>query len=393
MLKAWIRARKLRHTVPNTVSTPHPNIMLCQPVLKRGYLLKNDTPKSGFLEMGELLSDGSDLRRQLYEECKRILGSDIGTLNAMHLVHNYPYSKSPFINLLRPAVPRFFFADRAPPGTSGANCARKYNDTYTVWRYDYGSGSGTGSVATNESYRVIAPMPTSFTNLHQAIYKKLQQDPRFKSLVRDGKNKFNHATVLTYRGHNHLTSHTDQVWAPTGKFVSQKNSQKEGSPVVIVTIGDPRKLLFLRRSSNGKRWDVAEKVPFMTVQQHHLQVFVLHPRDERPLRRHDWMGKRKEKVQFTHRVDQPQGREREGYLSVAILFRCVTKTCPVDVRYNTVAVDERTVNGYDRAPVKKRVAKRKAAQDMAMANKRSRESNTVREWNEFLRWKCEEIFD
>ena len=299
MLKSWIRAKRLRHTVPNSVSSPHPNIMLCQPVLKRGELLKNDTPKSGFLEMGEVFSDGSDLRRQLEEECKRILGSDIGTLNAMHLVHNYPYSKSPFINLLRPAVPRFFFADRAPPDKTGANRARKYNDAYTVWRYDYGSGSGTGSVATNESYRIIAPMPVSFTNLHQAIYKKLQGDPRFKSLVRDRKNKFNHATC---------------------------------------------------------------------------------------------MGKRKERVQFTHRVNQPKGKSQDGYLSVAILFRCVTKTCPVDVRYNTVAVDERTVNGFDRAPVKKRVAKRKAAQDAAMANKRSRECETVREWNEFLKWKCDKIF-
>ena len=343
--------------------------------------------------MSEELAPGTSLRRGLEEECKRTLGSEVGTLNAMHLVHNHPYSRKPLVNLLRPAVPRFFFSETAPPDTMGANAARKFDDFYTTWRCDCGSGSGTGSVATNESCRVTAPMPINFTNLHKATYKKLREDLRYRHLVRDGKNKFNHATVLTCRGHNHLTLHSDQVWGPNGDYMAEKNSQKRGSPVAIVTIGDDRNLLFLRRCSDGKRWEMAEKLPFMTVKQQHLNVFVLHPADERPLRRHDWRGAMKKRVQFMHKVAQPSKDLRDGCLSVAILFRCTTKTCPVDVRTNTMAVDQRTVNGWGRDPVKKRIAKRKAAQDLALADEGSLEKAAVSEWNEFLKWKTKEMFD
>ena len=113
---------------------------------------------------------------------------------------------------------------------------------------------------------------------------------------------------------------------------------------------------------------------FMTVKQQHLNVFILHPWDERPLRRRDCRGVLQKRVQFVHKVNQPPKPSRENYLSIAILFRCVTKTCPVDVRTNAMAIDQRTVNGYGRDPVKKRVAKRKAAQDRAMADKDSREN-------------------
>ena len=112
LLKSIVRTRRSQcndSSAPTRVSQPHGNVTLRQPVVKRGKLSSNDFPKSGFLDMSEELVEGTSLRQGLEEECKRILGSDVGTLNALHLVHNYPYSKKPFINLLRPAVPRFFF--------------------------------------------------------------------------------------------------------------------------------------------------------------------------------------------------------------------------------------------------------------------------------------------
>ena len=102
-------------------------------------------------------------------------------------------------------------------------------------------------------------MPKNFTNLHTAIYKKLKADTRYRQLLRGGQNKFNHATVLTYRGHNQLTEHSDQVWGADGDFIAERNSQRYGSPVAIVTIGDNRELLFMRRCSDGRQWKATEK--------------------------------------------------------------------------------------------------------------------------------------
>ena len=304
----------------------------------------------------------------------------------------------------------FFFADTAAPlelkrekNSKTAKHARKttpakergktsYDDLYTVWRFDYGSGSGTGSVATIETSRFIADTPKNFLALRKAIWESMKKDPRYRGITRDSSNFFNHTTVLIYRGHNKLPTHADQVWTPDGKFESSRNSQKKGSAVVTVTIGDDRILRFVRRSANGNNWNKEEKKEFMTVTHKHMKAYVLHPEDEKPLLRHDGNGTSKARLQYLHYVERPPRHDQEDYLSIAIIFRCVTKCSPVSVCDNRMTVDDRTIKRFDTKEVKERIAKRARKQEKAMNDERSQENATIAEYNAFLKRRCREIF-
>lgn len=374
---------------PRKTFTLEPGVDCELPKLRRADYTAGDVPRSGFLDMGDKLREGAMLRVQLENECKRLMVTEFGTFNGLHLVHNFPYSSSPHINIKRPAVPRFMFAKTAPtpPDKEG-----NYDDLCTVWRYDYGSGTGTGSVATNESSRLIGDFTSNLDSLCEEVWKSMKDDPRFKSLTRYPANKFNHVTVLLYRGHNDLSLHADQVWTQDGKFDSVRNSQKKGTAVAIVTVGSDRVLQFHKRYSEGKTWMKAEAKPFMKVTQKHMQVHLGHPDDERPKRRHDSCGIRHDHLQFLHRVAKPPSHLREGYFSMAYVLRCVVAVAPVNICDNHVRVDNRTIRNLQKKTTKERIRKRKRCQEKALKNPNSLERNLIKEYQEFLREKAKELF-
>lgn len=102
---------------------------------------------------------------------------------------------------------------------------------------------------------------------------------------------FNHVTVLIYYSDKkvcQLALHRDQLYSRDDKFLCHLNSQHEGTPTCILTIGDVRDLSF-KLFCHGKKCKGSRSTvqPCGGVGDYkfslgHGSLFVLHPDDERP---------------------------------------------------------------------------------------------------------------
>jgi hypothetical protein len=228
---------------------------------------------------------------------------------------------------------------------SGPNVSGQTWDPNDLWyelRYNYGAGSGTGSVAINESHRVIRRWTPEIDYMAKAIWEMIEADDNYKHLA-DGFKGFNHVAELPYGKHNNVGKHNDCAHDKNGKFCHKQNSQAENSPVAILTIGDTRPLEFYRRFVRGGIW-VDEKEPCARFDMSHFSVLIVDPDDEKPKKRNNKDGKIQNKLNFVHGVPPPKSKERNAdFLSCAFVFRIVTAIAPVSIHTNTVMVGSHTI--------------------------------------------------
>ena len=145
---------------------------------------------------------------------------------------------------------------------------------------------------------------------------------------------FNHVTILYYmpnmKGNNpiiELKPHCDLEVTASNK-VKVNNSQKEGTPTVVLALKCKKDVTFYKRYSNGKKFedDRGTKVDSMTM--NHGDLFILHPKDERVFKRRIWNTELHEyqnetkSSQFKHGV-VARKKKRKERLSISVCFRQV----------------------------------------------------------------------
>ena len=101
--------------------------------------------------------------------------------------------------------------------------------------------------------------------------------------------RFNHVTVLYYMADSlttpvvSLKKHCDIVVSPAN-VVSGNNSQKPSTPTVVLTLQTSKNLDLYKRYSDGKCF-IKPTTKQCSMQLNHGDIFVLHPRDERCIKR------------------------------------------------------------------------------------------------------------
>ena len=205
-------------------------------------------------------------------------------------------------NLVRPAVLRQYYGLNLHNGT----------------RCSYGDGTGSSTVGRP----ITRDMTKEMVILANEIQNKLKHVSDFTKSF--GNISFNHCTVLLYYHKNKespnklLGYHTDIVYSrTTGEYIPSKNSQTEGTPTCIVTIGGSRNLCFQKQTEiydNNKKtlkWGEQKKT-LITLE--HNSLFVLHPYDEKPLK------VKGEKRRWRHGIPRYDNKDK---LSMALVFRSV----------------------------------------------------------------------
>ena len=205
-------------------------------------------------------------------------------------------------NLVRPAVLRQYYGLNLNNGT----------------RCSYGDGTGSSTVG--------RPVTRDMTEEMIFLAKEIQNKLKHISTVAEsfGNISFNHCTVLLYyhknkeSPNNLLGFHTDIVYSrTTGEYIPSKNSQTEGTPTCIVTIGGSRNLCFQKQTeiydSEKKtlKWCEQKKT---LIKLEHNSLFVLHPYDEKPI------NVKGEKRRWRHGIPQYNNKDK---LSMALVFRSV----------------------------------------------------------------------
>jgi hypothetical protein len=261
-------------------------------------------------------------------EVIKLLLSSWDSCNGISHHCDAPMCNKPLPAITRPGVLRTSF---------GLDCHNKDQDNHHfVSRYTYGSGSGSNSVGTNPIYCQTKPMSHGMMELGIALQDHLRQGKTKFCNTTDLSDPFNSVTILLYMGSDvireckvsRLGFHCDTEYTAKGEFVSN-NSQKQNTPVVVLTLGDPRTLHMKKRFAAGNgTWisNANEKKThaFVLTDQ---SIFVLHPDDEVPRPRGHSDGSLS---QFQHGgVNVTQG------LSVGIVFRTVTTKADIHVTRDT----------------------------------------------------------
>ena len=245
------------------------------------------------------------------------------------------------------------------------------NPNYS-WRYCYGVGSGGTTVGGDTHTTLTKPMSQAMIEM----CTELSNSKLFHihgQYVKKRKVNFNHITILYYfmdgKGNNKciLNSHCDIQVSPKN-IVLENNSQMKDTPTIVLSLCASKTVSFSKRYSNGTKFSDANVVDSMTMNDG--EIFVLHPRDERVIKRkvlNNKSGISKWYTellpsQFQHSVNQnmktqPKDARHEQYkVSISICFRetnqCL-RICKrshnllneygelVDNKYDTISSKER----------------------------------------------------
>jgi hypothetical protein len=133
------------------------------------------------------------------------------------------------------------------------------------------------------------------------------------------------------------------------------NSQKEGTPTVVLSLSAGKPISFYKRYSNGKKF-VSEAAFVDKLDMKHGDLFVLHPLDERVIERRIHDGEKfkieSQKTQFKHGVECIWDRKKRvndvhqtSSLSISVCFR-EPKICQNFSQYKNITVDEKGME-YD----------------------------------------------
>jgi hypothetical protein len=253
-------------------------------------------------------------------------------------------SNGPMGNILRPAVCRLHY---------GLDVDTAIDGFYRT-RFLYGTGSGTGSVGTDPRFLQNKSMTLDMVRLGDMLrqYIKLHEKDFFPGACpMDLEDAFNSVTVLLYMGNDvikeikmsTLAYHSDTVYNAKGVFSEENNSQKRNTPVVTVSLGKGRTLFMAKRKVDAQgRWtkvDEKQKVAFVL---NNGSVFILHPEDE-VVKERD--GDNGTKSQYQH-----GGVKVTRGLSMAIVFRTVTRQAKFHVKDNTMLLGETEKKYLDEPP-------------------------------------------
>jgi hypothetical protein len=261
----------------------------------------------------------------------------LGLLVAPWGTHGFPYhmdtplGNPPLNNWTRPAVVRAHFGLNVLDGVSDGECSEY------VWRYVYGTGSGTGSVCTDPRFLQTKVMTNDMVVLGDIlrIYVQNHQSDLFPGIKgMNFKQPFNSVAILLYLGGNIIDEitettlgyHTHVEYGKDGEFKAC-NSQKENTAVVVITFGDPRTVYLLKRKlfENGC-WSTTGSKKYKKVLKTG-SIFVFHPDDEILKQR---SGSKTNRSQFLH----GGVKVRQG-LSIAMIYRTVTSKALIHVSDNT----------------------------------------------------------
>ena len=212
----------------------------------------------------------------------------------------------------------------------------------TRWTYGVGSGNQTvgGDTKITKNRPFTNTMKTMCNMLNKMEILKCNGDYCIKPKE---KLDFNSVTVLYYlmdsRGTNviNLKPHCD-LEVNARNIVNKNNSQKPGTPTVVLSLQSDKKLDFYKRYSNGTSFvndnngGGKHKVDSMIL--NHGELFILHPDDERvfarKIRSKENVNKSKReemKSQFQHGVTCSISKNKdagsgEGYkISISVCFR------------------------------------------------------------------------
>jgi hypothetical protein len=283
---------------------------------------KRRKPVSGMLKV----TLGPNLIAMAKTEVIKLLLSPWDSDNGISSHFDTPLCDEPLLAVTRPGVFRTSF---------GLDCRDKDQDNYNFQsRYIYESGSGSNSNEMNPLECQTKPMSHAMVLLATAVQDKLRQ--RKSCNTTDLSDAFNSVTILLYMGsdvirerkESSLGFHCDTEYTAKGEFVSN-NSQKQNTPVVVLTLGDERTLHMKKRfAASDGTWinNENEKKTHAFVLTDE-SIFVLHPDDEVPRPRGYSDGSLS---QFQHGgVNVTEG------LSVAIIFRTVTTKADMHITRNT----------------------------------------------------------
>ena len=251
----------------------------------------------------------------------KLLISPHDTSDGIIVSADMPFGQHGLINITRPAVLRTYYG-----------LDLKCISPTKIERVTYGPTSLTGVVSTDPRVYTTKPMSTLMYNLGLCLknYVKTQFKMQHQN-IRIFDCEFNHCTILTYNVHtpnvNHkLTYHCDCQYDHNGNFQYLTNSQGENTPVIVYSLGNSRTLYFRRRrvicgKKNMKRWENS-KIPCHEFELNDNSIFVLHPLDEKPLIRYP--------LENMSQYQHGNVTVKSGNLSIALVFRNVTKTLVYD---------------------------------------------------------------
>ena len=258
-------------------------------------------------------------------ELKILLLSDFDSIQGIPVEANQPLGcKVPIINLNRPAVLRVYYG-----------LSKKFTDTLNIIRPTYGPISSSSSVGMDPFNFTTKPMSLHLFHISRTIHSYI-----INTYPKDScppmNDYFNHCTFLIYSGKNNngasnstLSYHSDCTFDHSGRYIVNRNSQKENTCVAVLTMGDSRVLHFKKRvaveGGKGKRkWKVTDDVGKSFVLGNN-SLFLLHPDDEKPrLRSKD--------VYLSQYVHGGVNIDNDNDLSLAMVFRVVS----VDREYNAI---------------------------------------------------------
>ena len=158
------------------------------------------------------------------------------------------------------------------------------SDCVKRWSYGVGSGSSTvgGDTKSTKTRPLTKVMEDMCTQLNTYIPTICYGEHCEESY------DFNHVTILYYlidsNGNNKVTlrKHTDLEVSPSN-LVKNGNSQKAGTPTVVIALQQPKQVRFYKRYSNGIRFDETDHIGGFDME--HGDMFILHPADERVIKR------------------------------------------------------------------------------------------------------------
>ena len=215
-------------------------------------------------------------------ELRTLVLSDFDSIQGIPVEANQPLGcKEPVINLTRPAVLRVYFG-----------VSKRCTDTLNCVRPTYGPISTASSVGMDPYNFTTKSMSLNLFLISEHV-RKLLMEKIGADTPPSLHESFNHCTVLIYSGSNNngcsnssLSFHSDCTFDHKGKYVTNRNSQKENTCVVVLTVGDCREIFFKKRvvveGNQGRhKWRVTddESISFLLEDN---SVFLLHPMDEIP---------------------------------------------------------------------------------------------------------------
>ena len=157
-----------------------------------------------------------------------------------------------------------------------------------VRRWSYGVGSGSSTVGGDTKSTKTRPLTKVMANMCSKLNS-------YVPTVCNGKHcetsfDFNRVTILHYLfdSDKHtkvsLRKHTNLESSPSN-VIKEGNSQKSGTPTVVIALQQPKEVRFYKRYSNGVAFD--DSVLIGGFDMNHGDMFILHPADERVIKRTD----------------------------------------------------------------------------------------------------------